>query len=118
VAFLLPGFAVDLNSSFTKDLKNSQITKDQKISQIIADPCQIVKLVYNDIMSPRNHFFQVAYPKAAAQQQADRDELSLFVWHAFTKYTGLQKIFSFTVLPFPEGDQAKGQGITKDTQIP
>jgi hypothetical protein len=69
-------------------------------------------------MSPRNHFFQAAYPKAAAQQQADRDELSLFVWHAFTKYTGLQKIFSFTVLPLPEGDQAKGQGITKDTQIP
>jgi len=50
-------------------------------------------------MSPRNHFFQAAYPKAAAQQQADGNELSLFVWHAFTKYTGIQKLFSFTVLP-------------------
>jgi hypothetical protein len=69
-------------------------------------------------MSPRNHFFQVSYPKAAQQQRDDHNEMSLFVWHAFTKYTGLQKIFSFTVLPFPEGDQAKGQGITKDTQIP
>lgn len=53
-------------------------------------------------MSPRNHFFQAAYPKAAAQQQADRDELSLFVWHAFTKYTGIQRLFSFTVLPLQD----------------
>jgi hypothetical protein len=84
--------------------------------------CQIVIWKwYTRYMSPRNHFFQVHYPKAAAQQQADRDELSLFIWHAFTKYTGLQKIFSFTVLPLPEGDQAFGQGITKttsNTQIP
>lgn len=67
-------------------------------------------------MSPRNHFFQVSYPKAAAQQRDDHNQMSLFVWNAFTKYTGIQKLFSFTVLPLPEGDQAKGQGITNDTQ--
>jgi hypothetical protein len=50
-------------------------------------------------MSPRNHFFQVSYPKAAQMQRDDHNELSLFVWHAFTKYTGIQKLFSFTVLP-------------------
>jgi hypothetical protein len=50
-------------------------------------------------MSPRNHFFQVSYPKAAQEQRDDHNELSLFIWHAFTKYTGIQKLFSFTVLP-------------------
>lgn len=69
-------------------------------------------------MSPRNHYFQVHFPKEAKRQSDEQALLALFVWHAFTKYTGLQKIFSFTVLPLPEGDQAKGQGITKDTQIP
>jgi hypothetical protein len=69
-------------------------------------------------VSPRNHFFQVHYPNGAKQQADDQAEFALFVWHAFTKYTGIQKLFSFTVLPPAEGSQAKGQGITKDTQIP
>jgi hypothetical protein len=54
---------------------------------------------------PRNHYFQVNYPHAAAKQVEDQIMLSNVIWHAFTKFTGLQKIFSFTVLPLDVSDK-------------
>ena len=48
---------------------------------------------------PRNYYFQAMYPAAAIKQQADQKQFGDVVWYAFTKYTGLQKFFSFTVLP-------------------
>jgi hypothetical protein len=54
---------------------------------------------------PRNHYFQIHYPHAAAKQAEDQALLANTVWHAFTKYTGLQKLFSFTVLPLHVSDK-------------
>ena len=65
-------------------------------------------------MSPRNYHFQVSYPKAAAQQHQDNIDLSRAIWYAFTKYTGITKLFSFTPDSFQAEPVAKGQGITNN----
>lgn len=74
-------------------------------------------------MSPRNYFFQNAYPEVAREYHEELASFVPNVWNRVGKYSGLDKFFSFS--PYRPGGgisnntiNDSSQGIQEDPKSP